>query len=55
MGSDYLFSKSGRFQIIINFEMKDGQFVKRPIIIDGKPEGKIYIEIVEGTGRGINK
>lgn len=49
MKSDFTFSKRGRFQIVFKFEMSDGKFMERPIIIDGKPEGKILINIEEGV------
>jgi len=55
MGCDYFLDEEGRFEIEFRYELSNGAFVTRPIIIDGKPKGRIYMEVLKGEGRGIHK
>jgi len=47
MGCDYFFDEKGNFEL----KFHGDEFDNRTIIIKGKPNGRIYMDIIRGTDR----
>ena len=51
MGCDYFFDDKGQFKIELHYEHGDDDYRNEYVTIHGKPNGKIYEDILKGSCR----